>query len=229
MKEISCIIVDDEILAIRLLQTYIDQTSGIGLKGHFTNPLEALAFLSKEAVDLIFLDIQMPQLKGTDMALRLSPENQVVFVTAYARYAAESYDIDAADYLVKPIRLMRFQQSVDKVRRRMAVLQEKDHLTLTVKSGYDLVRINLEKVEYIESMKEYVAFVTTEKKVLSYMNMQSVMNELPKESFVRIHRSYIVNTRYIQSLKGKTLILKSTSLPVSRSYLKEVKAFLTIK
>ena len=225
MKELQCIIVDDEYLARRLLEKYIEETEGLSLVASVQNPLAAEVMLKSQDIDIVFLDIQMPQMKGTSLAGKIQNNCHIIFTTAYPQYAVESYEYGAIDYLVKPFRIERFKKAVDKVRQRIGPQEEKERLKeITVKSGYDLVRIKLDEVSFIEGMKEYVAFHIKGKRVLTYMTMKSLENDLPEDQFLRIHRSYIVRLDKVSSVKDNKVIIDDRILPVSKSRIKIVKS-----
>ena len=225
MKELQCIIVDDEYLARRLLEKYIEETEGITLVASVQNPLAAEVMLESQNIDIVFLDIQMPQMKGTTLAGKVQDNCHIIFTTAYPQYAVESYEYGAVDYLVKPIRIERFAKAIEKVRERIGPQNEIEDLTeITVKSGYDLIRIKLNDVSFIEGMKEYVAFHMNGKRVLTYMTMKSLEKDLPEDQFLRIHRSYIVRLDKITSVKDNKVIIEDKSLPISKSRIKEVKS-----
>ncbi len=172
---LRCLIIDDEELARALLKTYADKVDYLEVVGTYENPLEALNIVKSEAIDLVFLDIQMPDLKGTTLA-GLLPENcQVIFTTAYAEYAIEGFDLNAVDYLLKPITFERFLQAVNKLESSK---KEGEMKTITVKSGYDLHKLFLNDIYFIESDGEYVHFHTKDKKVMSYQSLKSLEKSL---------------------------------------------------
>lgn len=226
-KDITCIIVEDEFLAGKLLESYIDKTEGLSLINIFENPVVVPDFLENNEVDLVLLDIQMPQMRGTKLASKIKNDVHIVFTTAYSEYAVESYEYEAIDYLVKPIRYERFVEAVKKVQKKIHVIENKEEPEITVKSGYDVIKIKLRDIFFIEGMKEYVAFHTAEKRILSYLSLKSLINTLPDTEFIRIHRSFIVNKSHITSLHQNKLIVRGKELPVSRSYYKAVKSELS--
>lgn len=216
----NCIIVDDEELARALLETYVNKVDALKLKASFENPLEALAYLKKNHVDLVFLDIQMPDLKGTDLAeLLQKADTQVIFTTAYSEYALQGFELSALDYLLKPITFKRFLTAVEKLPVKNDVTSDK----LTLKSGYDLHKISYDDIIYIESDSEYVNYHLTDgKKVMVYQSLGKLTDSLPT-AFMRVHRSYIIHKEKVTGLKGRDLLLGDKVIPVSDRYYDVVK------
>lgn len=221
MKRIRCLVVDDEELARTLLKTYIEKIDFLELVATVENPIDASSFLKREQVDVVFLDIQMPELKGTDFAKMIDDRIKVIFTTAYSEYALEGFELNALDYLLKPITFERFLQAANKVEVRNQLAHENS--TITVKSGYDLHKLNYKDIQYIESDSEYVVFHVSGKKIMSYQTLTSLEKQLPHEIFIRVHRSYIVNIQKVSALKGKDLLLNDIKIPVSATYYDVVK------
>ncbi|SDR67645.1 LytR/AlgR family response regulator transcription factor [Christiangramia echinicola] len=220
MSSISCIIIDDEELARRLLDTYASKLAHLNCLGTFENPLEALSFIKSNPVDLIFLDIQMPQLKGTDFAeLILNSGIRVIFTTAYSEYALQGFELSALDYLLKPISFKRFVNAVEKYPENQPDEQE----TIVIKSGYDLHKILLKDIIYIKSDSEYVHYyLENDKKIMALQSLTKLLSSLPAY-FLRVHRSYIVNSHKVTGLKGRDLLLSDQIISVSDSYYETVK------
>ena len=220
----KCIVIDDEELARALLTTYIDKLDFLEQIGSFENPLEAISLVKSEAVDVIFLDIQMPNLKGTDFAKIVPASTKIIFTTAYSDYALEGYELNALDYLLKPITFERFLKAVDKLETK-TVIENKEvtDTTITIKSGYDLHKLQLQDITHIESDSEYVIFYTDSKKIMSHQTLKSLEKTLDATMFMRVHRSFIVNKNKVTSLKGRDLLLSNLSIPVSDSYYDKVK------
>jgi len=220
MSAISCIIIDDEELARKLLETYARKLDHLNCLGTFENPLEALSFIKSNPVDLIFLDIQMPQLKGTDFAeLILNSGIRVIFTTAYSEYALQGFELSALDYLLKPISFKRFVNAVEKFPKNKLEVEG----TLIVKSGYDLHKILLKDIIYIKSDSEYVHYyLENGKKIMALQSLNKLMSSLPNY-FLRVHRSYIVNSQKVTGLKGRDLLLSDHIISVSDSYYETVK------
>mgnify|MGYP003634963818 CR=1 FL=1 len=217
---IKCIVIDDEELARTLLKSYIEKVAFLSLLDCFDNPLKAMPLLKKEKVDVIFLDIQMPDLKGTDFAIMIGPETNIIFTTAYSEYALEGFELNALDYLLKPITFQRFLKAVNKLQSPSVVDETK---SITIKSGYDLYKVKLEDILYIESDSEYVNFHTTDKKIMSHQTLKSLEETLTSQNFLRVHRSYLVNTTKVTGLKGRDLLLSEVKIPISVSYFENVK------
>ncbi len=222
-----CIIVDDEHLARKLLSTYLSKIPEIEVVGQAKNAMEALSLLEKEQVDLLFLDIQMPDLTGLELLRTLPKAPFVVFTTAYSTHAVEGFELDAVDYLVKPVSFERFVQAVNKVRERMKlaagqqlapapVEAEKDHFF--VKVDYKLVKVMFEHIHYIEGMREYVAIHTPAKRLIVYQSMKNLADILASRQFFRIHKSYIVSLNHIESVYGNVVQIAGKELPIGKSY-----------
>ncbi|TDS15101.1 LytTR family two component transcriptional regulator [Maribacter caenipelagi] len=220
MASINCIVVDDEELARALLKTYIEKLDFLNLVGEAENPLEALQLMKDHQVDLLFLDIQMPEVKGTDFAKMIGSNTKIIFTTAYSQYALEGYELNAVDYLLKPITFERFVTAVNKVKTNK-IVEKSDFIT--IKSGYDLHKVKFEDIQYIVSDSEYVTFHMANKKIISNQRLKALEQELPSAMFMRVHRSYIVNKNSVTGLKGRDLLLSDVIIPVSDSYYDRVK------
>lgn len=220
MNSISCIIIDDEELARTLLETYVDKIAYLDWKASFEDPLMALSYLREHPVDLLFLDIQMPQLKGTEFADLISKMKvRIIFTTAYSEYALQGFELSAMDYLLKPITFKRFLSAVEK----FPLVHTPVEHTLTVKSGYDLHKVKIDDIVYIQSESEYVRyFLEDGKKIMEHQSLSKLETTLPAH-FLRVHRSFIVNTQKVTGLKGRDLLLSSHTIAVSDSYYDKVK------
>lgn len=220
MSSISCIIIDDEELARKLLETYVNKISYLQWKGSFENPMEALSYLNENTVDLIFLDIQMPELKGTEFAeLILKSNVRIIFTTAYSEYALQGFELNALDYLVKPITFKRFLSAVEKFPK----MDSQPENTLVIKSGYDLHKVLTKEIVFIKSDSEYVHYhLENGKKIMAYQSLSKLESTLP-DYFLRVHRSYIVNKQKVTGLKGRDLLLSEHKISVSDSYYDRVK------
>ncbi len=217
----KCLVIDDEELARTLLTTYIDKLDFLNLVGSFESPLNAMAMIKNKNIDVIFLDIQMPDLKGTDFAKVISSNTKIIFTTAYSEYALEGFELNALDYLLKPITFERFLKAVNKIRKDVTDFKLED--TITVKSGYDLYKLKLNDIIYIESDSEYVIFHTSDKKIMSYQTLKSLEKTLDTSIFIRVHRSFIINKKKVTGLKGRDLLLTDIKIPVSDTYYDIVK------
>lgn len=216
---LRCIVIDDEELARKLIESYIDKLDFLDLAGTFENPLEAMALLKKEAIDVVFLDIQMPEIKGTDFAKLIPSGARIIFTTAYSEYALEGFELNAIDYLLKPIGFNRFLEAVQKIKTELVIKVD----SVTVKSGYDLFKLKYEEITHIESDSEYAVFHTATKKIMSLQSLKSLEKTLDPAVFIRVHRSFIVNKTKVSGLKSRDLFLGTLQIPVSDSYYEAVK------
>lgn len=216
---LRCIVIDDEELARKLIESYIDKLDFLDLAGTFENPLEAMALLKKEAIDVVFLDIQMPEIKGTDFAKLIPTGARIIFTTAYSEYALEGFELNAIDYLLKPIGFNRFLEAVQKIKTELVIKVD----SVTVKSGYDLFKLKYEEITHIESDSEYAVFHTATKKIMSLQSLKSLEKTLDPAVFIRVHRSFIVNKTKVSGLKSRDLFLGTLQIPVSDSYYEAVK------
>jgi DNA-binding LytR/AlgR family response regulator len=167
----------------------------------------------------VFLDIQMPEIKGTAFAKLIPSTAKIIFTTAYSEYALEGFELDAIDYLLKPIAFQRFLKAVQKVKSEVPSFAD----TITIKSGYDLFKVKLDDITHIESDSEYVVFHVNGKKIMSYQSLKSLEKSLNPSQFIRVHRSFIVNKSKVTGLKGRDLLLTTISIPVSDSYYDKIK------
>ncbi len=218
MGTIKCLIVDDEELARSLLKTYIAKVNFLELVADFENPLDAMRVLKEQKIDLLLLDIQMPEIKGTEFAKMIPPSTQVIFTTAYSEYALEGFELNAIDYLLKPITFERFLKAVNKIK-----IDSHQEDSIIVKSGYDLHKLRYGSILYIESDSEYAIYHTTEGKIMSNQSLTALEKKLPTELFMRVHRSFIVNKKKVSALKGRDLLIDKVAIPVSASYFELVK------
>lgn len=221
---ITCIIIDDEELARKLLETYVEKVAFLKWRGSFENPLDGLTFLKSNPIDLLFLDIQMPQFKGTDFAeLIAKSHTKVIFTTAYSEYALQGFELNVMDYLLKPITFKRFLSAVEKFPKETST-NPASTKPIIIKSGYDLYKVLPQKILYIESNGEYVYYhLKSGKKLMAHQSLSKLTSTLP-EAFLRVHRSYIVNGQKVTGMKGRNLLLGDIKVPVSDSYLGSVKS-----
>lgn len=218
---IRCLIVDDEPLAVNLLEQYVSQVPFLTLSGKCYNAMEALSFLHAHEVDIVFLDINMPKLSGLEIAGSLSAQ-LVIFTTAYSQHAVESYEKDAVDYLLKPITFDRFVRAVNKACNLLrkspsdAPTQQAEPV-FYIKSGKSIVKINLDEVLFIEGLKDYVCFQCESAKHVVYKRMKELEDILPA-NFSRVHNSFIVNRDHIQRIEQNQVFIKEHEIPVSEKY-----------
>jgi len=221
---LSCIIIDDEPNAVNLLEILICQNTKWQLLGKCYDALEAITFLKEHKPDFIFLDINMPQLSGMELAGLLSKDTKIVFTTAYSEYAAESYAFQTIDYLLKPITLKRFLEAMQKIEAYFTV-HVANHNTLPsggneyffVKSGKVLRKILLEEIQYFEGEKEYVRLVTPTEQLLIYRRLKDIEEQL-NAPFVRVHNSYIVNTKQIIKIQDNHIYIANKQIPISEKF-----------
>ncbi len=218
--KINCIIIEDEPLAQKLIEDYISQVEFLKLSGIFTNPVEAVPFLKKENVDLIFLDIEMPKINGMDFLDILEDRPEVIFTTAYSNYAVKSYEKNALDYLLKPINFERFFSAVNKhplLNKENRTAEPADGKSIFIKSDKNLIRLNYSDIYFIEAMKDYVIFQTEKEKYIVYHTLKKLEVILPKQ-FIRVHYSHIVNTEKIQKIKDNQLYVLNIPIAVGSKY-----------
>jgi len=221
--------VDDEQLARTLLKQYVDKSPQLELVAECKSPLEAMEFLRNTKIDLMFLDIQMPDLLGTEMLKVIPNKPLVIFTTAYKEYALEGFELDVVDYMLKPISFERFIQGVNKVEKRIlsqntptetpAISNKKDYITL--KSEHKIYKVKHDDILYIQGLKEYVTFFTTDQKIITLESLKKLENLLPSDKFLRVHKSYIINKDKVSALSGNELEITKVKIPIGKTY-KEV-------
>lgn len=218
---INCIIVDDEQHAIDILVHYVNQTPHLNLAASFSNPIEALQLLTQEKIDLVFLDIQMPELSGLDFIKAIHGKSKVILTTAYSEFALEGYELDVVDYLLKPIRLPRFLAAVQKAVQQINAANETsqensedDYIFVKTESKGKLLKINLADIDFIESMKNYVAIHRAGQKTLVYTSMKELEEHLPRKQFIRVHKSFIIPISRITGIEGNLLRLKNVTAEI---------------
>jgi len=224
--KLRTIAIDDEPLALRLVSDYIEKTPFLELIGAFDNPLDAIDFLSTQKVELIFVDIQMPDLTGIEFTRSLEDAPKIVFTTAYEKYAIEGFKLNATDYLLKPFSYEEFLKAANKARKQSeleaAALPtiEANSQFLFLKSEYKIRRINFNDILYIEGLKDYIKVFTTgeDKPILSLNSIKSLEQKLPEEKFMRVHRSFIVNLDKIETIERSRIIFGKVYIPVSDQY-----------
>ena len=219
---INCIAIDDEPLALSIIENFCSKIPFLQLQKSFTDTSEAAKFLRKFPVDLVFLDIQMPDMLGTEFYRTHAKDKMVIFTTAYSEYAVEGFDLNALDYLLKPIEFKRFEQAANKSQDYFNYLHQshqKEQQYLYVRSEYSLVKIAFADILYIETLDDYLKIHLKDKKtVLTKMNLKNIMAKLNPQEFVRPHRSYIVPVSRIESVRGKTLSLGDIEIPIGIKY-----------
>jgi len=224
---LKAIAIDDEPIALEVVKTLSSKISFIDLAATFTNAFKAIEYLQKEKVDLIFLDIKMPDISGIDFLKSLPNPPMVIFTTAYSEHAVQSFELDAIDYLLKPFSLARFLKACNKAQeqlqlRNSATKDLKGTTSLFIKSGYEQIRVEVSDILYVESCGNYVQFVMVNTKIASRLTMSEAVDLLPPAKFIRIHRSYIVATNQIKKMDKKSVWINQTELPIGVAYLTDV-------
>lgn len=222
---IRCIAIDDEPLALELVEAFCHEIPYLQLERTFTQTSAAQKHLRKFPVDLIFLDIQMPDMNGIEFFKSIKQECMVIFTTAHSQYAVESYTLNALDYLLKPLQQNRFAQACEKAKDFYDYLNNKKTDSsnfLYIRSEYALVKIPLSDIHYLETMDDYIKIHQLGKKpLLTLMSMKKMMERLPQAAFIRVHRSFIVPLNKIESVRGKSISLGVIDLPIGSSYEKD--------
>lgn len=226
---LSCAIVDDEPLALSLLESYVNKTPFLQLVGKYSSAIQAMKEISDKTIDLLFLDIQMPELNGLEFSKMVNPHTRIIFTTAFGQYAIDSYRVSALDYLLKPISYVDFLQAANKALHWFELVQKPEEIdSIFVKSDYKLVQVDLKKILYIEGLKDYIKIYTedTAKPILSLMSMKSMEELLPTTRFIRVHRSFIVQKDKIRVIDRGRIVFEKAYIPVSDSYKQTFQAFL---
>lgn len=231
---LKCLIVDDEPLAIEILQSYVERVDSLDLVATCSNAVQAFDVLKKEKVDLLFLDIQMPKLTGIEFLKALSPIPSVIFTTAYREYAVESYELNVVDYLLKPIAFDRFLMAINKVVENgisatpdlpgpVGEFGVDSDPFLFLKVDRKMVKVYLKEITYIESLKDYVRVKTEDgKELVSLQKISYLEKKLPSDCFVRTHKSYIISVKKISAYTNSSIEVGGTEIPIGRSYKSEV-------
>ena len=222
---LKCCIIDDEPLAIELLESYVKKTPFLQLEASFTSAVQAIERISKGDIDLIFLDIQMPELDGMEFSRMIEGKSRVIFTTAFGQYAVDSYRVNALDYLLKPIAYPDFLNACEKACQWYELTdntaRKKEELkSIFIKTDYKLVQIELDKILYVEGLKDYVKiYVENEPHpILSLMSLKSLEDVLPSDRFIRVHRSFIVQTDKIKIIERNRIVFGKQYIPISDSY-----------
>lgn len=230
-----CIIIDDEPLAIEILSSYCQKLDFIDLVKTYTNPLDAISEIKEKKIDLIFCDIEMPQINGIDFMGTLDNKPFFIFTTAYSQYAVDGFELNAVDYLVKPIPYHRFIKSVSRVQdlisKKQKTIMEANVFSSTgdnsvdkkfifVKAEYESIKIDLDQIEYVQGLKDYlkIHIYNTNKTILTLMSFKEIMSKLPSNQFLRVHKSYIVNVNFIKTVQRNRIVINDMRIPVGESH-----------
>jgi len=228
---ITCAIIDDEPLAAGLLESYVKKTPYLSLQGTYNSAITAMRDLRENPVQLLFLDIQMPELSGIEFARILPKDTKIILTTAFNQYAIEGYKVNALDYLLKPVSYQDFLQSTDKAlewfttQKKQAVKQ--DDRFMFVKSDYKLIRVCLDDILYIEGLKDYIRiYLRTGEKIMSLMSMKKLEEYLPQPEFLRVHRSWIVHMPEVTTIDRFRIVFGDLFIPISDNYKEQVQNYL---
>lgn len=234
---LTCSIVDDEPLALSLMESYVQKTPFLELKNKYSSAITAMKGLQQEPVHLLFLDIQMPELNGLDFSRMIVPDTRIIFTTAFSQYALDSYRVNALDYLLKPISYKDFLEAANKALQWFELKEHTVGFSTTesdyiyVKSDYKLIQIKLIDILYIEGLKDYVKIYTESdpKPILSLMSMKSMEEHLPSSRFIRVHRSFIVQKSKIKLIDRGRIVFGKEYIPISDGYKQELQSYLNGK
>jgi DNA-binding LytR/AlgR family response regulator len=232
----KCLLVDDEPLALDILESYIKKMPDLELIGKCSNALEASEFLKNNKIDLMFLDIQMPEITGLEFVRSLTNPPLIVFSTAYSDFAVEGFELNAIDYLLKPVAFERFTKTVERAKEYMALKKnesveapELDNDYIFIKSNQKQIKLSYDQIFYVEAFADYVKLYTSEKRYVTLQTMKNMEQKLPKDKFIRVHRSFIVGMKYITSFNSSELEIGAVKIPVGKNYKDEFLAKLRSK
>lgn len=225
----NCLIVDDELLARTLLQEFVSKIPSLHIAGLCKNPLEAMDIMRNQNIDILFLDIQMPELTGIEFLKLMNEKPAIILTTAYSEYALEGYQLDVTDYLLKPFSFDRFLKAANKAMDQAVIKRNKSENTpnsqdeyVMLHADHKIYRVAFTDIKYIEGLKEYVSYYTSEKRIIVLQSLKSIEESLPADKFIRIHKSYIVPIARIKNLDGNQVQIGDKMLPVGRSYKDEL-------
>ncbi len=239
--KLTCVIIEDEPLARNLMEAYVHKVSNLTLLNSFSDPLKALDFLRENAVDIMFCDIQMPEITGITLLKILQKKPLVILTTAYSEYAIEGYELEVFDYLLKPISFERFLKAVEKATLRLTPIetikpvvsnmQTVDNETVAkefifVKDGTKLIKVKLDDILYIEGLKDYVSIITKERRIVSLQTLKSLETLLPDSQFIRVHNSFIIAFSAIDTVDKEKILIGKNYIPISDSYKKAFREYL---
>jgi DNA-binding LytR/AlgR family response regulator len=222
---VKCIIIDDEPLAISVIEDHLSKINEFEVVGTFSNPLEAISLIQSREIDVIFLDINMPVISGIDFVKSLTHKPLIVMTTAYREFAVESFELDVLDYLIKPIPFSRFIKTVSKINdnfdSKSSSEEDREHLFLKIDKK--MVKVYLDEILFIESLKDYIKITTTTGTHLMHQTLTSFTSDLPEENFIRVHRSYTINIPKVKAIVGNIIEIDKHQVPIGRNYVQEVK------
>lgn len=229
--KIKCIIIDDEPLAIKVIENHLQEFQNFEVVGTFNNPIEALQLLEEEEIDAVFLDINMSKMNGLEFIKNVELQSNIVITTAYREYAVESFDLDVLDYLVKPIPFNRFLKAVNKITQRISQqrgasqdnFNESTDSFIFLKVDKKLIKILFDEIYYIESLKDYIKVFTATDNYLVHKSLTGITEELPSDQFLRVHRSYTISLDKVKSVEGNSVEIDSKRIPIGRKYINQAK------
>ncbi len=218
----QCVILDDEPLAVDLLKSYVERTEGLFIAHAGTNVFEAIQFIQKNKIDIIFLDVQMPELTGLQVLKIIGTEYQVIFTTAYTEYALDGYEFNITDYLLKPISYERFVKAVDKTQRSIETPQPSESSSpndfIFIKTDSKMVKVGLQDILFAEGLKDYISIHTSTEKLITLMTLKALEALLPERQFIRVHKSYIIALNKIDSIERNRIFIGEAVIPVGETY-----------
>lgn len=227
LNVINCIAIDDDLSSLKVIKEYCSRIQFVNLAGTFTNPFEAVHTINNNQVDLIFLDIVMPQITGPEFLKTLYNPPMVIFFTAFREYASDAFECDAVDYLVKPVVFERFSKAVNKAFQLIKIKSPAEisveetpgiHEFLMVKVEYTTIRVNLDEILYIEGLKDYVKIYAEGRLILTKTTMKNIIEKLPSGSFFRVHKSYIISVDKIDMIENSRIVIGNQRIPIGESY-----------
>lgn len=224
-KQLTCIIVDDEPPAIRLLEKYVEKIPSLKLMNSFTKPLEVLHFLESHSVDILFLDIQMPEITGIQLSKIINKNTHIIFTTAYPEFALESYDVAAMDYLLKPIEFERFYKAIQKIQPKEMSSgsnssSENKYIFFKTDGKNKFKKVFLTDVLFFQGLKNYVAVQLEDEQIITYSTLKHILEMLPKQNFIQVHKSYIVAIEQIDQIENDAIWVKNRQVPIGNTYRK---------
>ncbi len=229
---LQAIVIDDEPLALEVIKGLTEKVTFVEVKGYFTNSFEAMTYMQTNRVDLLLLDIKMPDISGIELLRSLPDPPMVIFTTAYSEHALEGFELNAIDYLLKPFSLTRFLKACNKAYEYYELKKNKNSSPaglsyIFIKSGYEQVRVELDDIRYAEASGNYVVFVLEKQKIASRLTMSETEALLPGKLFTRVHRSYIVSKKHIQKADKKTVWVQQTEIPIGPAYASEIEKIIS--
>ena len=219
---IKAVAIDDELPALKVIENFCHKTDLISLEITFNKPNDALKFINKFPIDLLFLDIDMPALKGTELYKSLKQKTMVIFTTAYSEYAVEGFNLNAIDYLLKPFTYERFMQAVNKATEYYTYMHNQGKSKeqfLFIRADYSLIKLNIDDILYIEGLDDYLKIhLVNQRPVVARMTMKAMTDKLPSNNFIRVHRSYIISFNHVENVRNKIISIGGEEIPIGSSY-----------